>query len=69
MASRSPYVVDITIGHIYKFDTPQEAEQLSELASDDFYVQKQKEDIQELASMFKDCLQFYKKYNHYPSSE
>ncbi len=36
--------------------TPQEAEQLSELASDDLYVQKQKEDIQELASMFKDLL-------------
>ena len=36
--------------------TPQEAEQLSELASDDMYVQKQKEDIQELASMFKDLL-------------
>lgn len=37
--------------------TPQEAEQLSELASDDVYVQKQKEDIQELASMFKDLMQ------------
>ena len=36
--------------------TPQEAEQLSELASDDDYVQKQKEDIQELASMFKDLM-------------
>lgn len=36
--------------------TPQEAAQLSELASDDLYVQKQKEDIQELASMFKDLL-------------
>lgn len=36
--------------------TPQEAEQLSELASDDVYVQKQKEDIQELANMFKDLL-------------
>ena len=36
--------------------TPQEAEQLSELASDDLYVQKQKEDIQELASMFKDLM-------------
>lgn len=36
--------------------TPQEAEQLSELASDDVYVQKQKEDIQELASMFKDLM-------------
>lgn len=37
--------------------TPQEAEQLSELASDDVYVQTQKEDIQELASMFKDLLE------------
>lgn len=36
--------------------TPQEAEQLSELASDDFYVKKQKEDIQELASIYKDLL-------------
>lgn len=36
--------------------TPQEAEQLSELASDDLYVQKQKEDIQELASMFKNLM-------------
>jgi putative sterol carrier protein/NAD(P)H-dependent FMN reductase len=36
--------------------TPQEAEQLSELASDDIYVQKQKEDIQELSSMFKDLM-------------
>ena len=36
--------------------TPQEAEQLSELASNDLYVQKQKEDIQELASMFKDLM-------------
>ncbi|MCD8037564.1 MAG: SCP2 sterol-binding domain-containing protein [Lachnospiraceae bacterium] len=36
--------------------TPQEAEQLSELASDDLYVQKQKEDVQELASMYKDWL-------------
>lgn len=37
--------------------TPQEAEQLSELASDDVYVQTQKEDIQELASMFKDLME------------
>lgn len=36
--------------------TPQEAEQLSEYTSDDLYVQKQKEDIQELASMFKDLM-------------
>lgn len=33
--------------------TPQESEQLSQYASDEVYVQKQKEDIQELASMFK----------------
>ena len=37
--------------------TPQEAEQLSELASNDVYVQRQKEDIQELASMFKDLME------------
>ncbi len=36
--------------------TPQETEQLSKYASDDTYVQKQKEDIQELASLFKDML-------------
>ena len=35
---------------------PQEAEQLSQYASDDRYVQRQKEDIQELASLFKDML-------------
>lgn len=33
--------------------TPQESEQLSQYASDEVYVQKQKEDIQELASYFK----------------
>lgn len=36
--------------------TPQESEQLSLYASDDQYVQRQKEDIQELTSMFKDML-------------
>jgi hypothetical protein len=36
--------------------TPQESEQLSEYVSDDTYVKKQKEDIEELASMFKDLL-------------
>ncbi|MBD5555529.1 MAG: SCP2 sterol-binding domain-containing protein [Roseburia sp.] len=36
--------------------TPQESEQLSKYVSDDTYVKKQKEDIQELASMFKDML-------------
>ncbi|NLG03860.1 MAG: SCP2 sterol-binding domain-containing protein [Clostridia bacterium] len=37
--------------------TPQETEQLSKYASDDTYVQKQKQDIQELASLFKDMLE------------
>lgn len=36
--------------------TPQETEQLSQYASDDAYVQKQKEDITELASMFRDMM-------------
>ncbi|MCM1155639.1 MAG: SCP2 sterol-binding domain-containing protein [Roseburia sp.] len=33
--------------------TPQESEQLSQYASDDSYVQRQKEDIQELTSLFR----------------
>ncbi len=36
--------------------TPQESEQLSRYVADDSYVKKQKEDIKELASMFKDML-------------
>lgn len=36
--------------------SPQESEQLSEYVSDDTYVKKQKEDIEELASMFKDMM-------------
>ena len=36
--------------------TPQESEQLSKYVSDDSYVKQQKEDIQELASMFKDMM-------------
>ncbi len=36
--------------------TPQESEQLSKYVSDDMYVKKQKEDIEELATMFKDML-------------
>ncbi len=36
--------------------TPQESTQLSRYASDDSYVQRQKEDIQELTSMFKDLM-------------
>lgn len=36
--------------------TPQETEQLSQYVSDDSYVQRQKQDIQELTSLFKDML-------------
>lgn len=36
--------------------TPQESEQLSQFVSDDIYVQRQKEDIQELASLFRDMM-------------
>ena len=36
--------------------TPQETEQLSQYVSDDSYVQRQKQDIQELASLFRDML-------------
>lgn len=36
--------------------TPQESEQLSQYASDDSYVQRQKTDIQELTSLFKDMM-------------
>lgn len=36
--------------------TPQEGEQLSKYVSDDIYVQKQKEDIEELATYFKGIL-------------
>lgn len=37
--------------------TPQESEQLSQYAANDEYVQKQKEDIQELTSYFKDMIE------------
>ena len=36
--------------------TPQETEQLSKYASDEQYVQQQKEDIEELTMMFKELL-------------
>lgn len=36
--------------------TPQESEQLSKYASDDSYVRRQKEDIQELTSLFRDMM-------------
>lgn len=37
--------------------TPQESEQLSKYASDDIYVKKQKEDIEELAGFYKNMLE------------
>jgi len=36
--------------------TPQETEQLSQYVSDDSYVQRQKQDIQELTTLFRDML-------------
>lgn len=36
--------------------TPQESEQLSSYASDDSFIKKQKEDVEELAAMFKSML-------------
>lgn len=57
--------------------TPQESEQLSQYAADDSYVQRQKEDIQELASMFRgmmnqnaSCAKDYKEQfeNHFNPS-
>ena len=36
--------------------TPQETEQLSQYVADDSYVQRQKQDIQELTSLFKDMM-------------
>lgn len=37
--------------------TPQESEQLSRYAADDIYVKKQKEDIEELAGLYKNILE------------
>ena len=37
--------------------TPQESEQLSKYASDDTYIKKQKEDIEELSSMFRNLME------------
>ena len=37
--------------------TPQESEELSKFVSDDTYVKQQKEDIEELAAMFKEMLE------------
>ena len=37
--------------------TPQETEQLSQYVSDDSYVQRQKEDLQELSSLFRDMME------------
>ena len=46
-----------SVSRTQKLDlTPQESEQLSQYASNDEYVKKQKRDVEELASMFKDLL-------------
>lgn len=37
--------------------TPQESEQLSQYAADDSYVKRQKQDIQELTSLFRDLME------------
>lgn len=44
------------VGDVINF-TPQESEQLSKYAADEKYVKKQKEDIEELAGMFKTMLE------------
>lgn len=44
--------------------TPQESEQLSQYASDDSYVQRQKADIQELTSLFRDMMGNSEKENN-----
>lgn len=53
----SAHIVNQTMlkGHSMEL-TPQESEQLSIYVSDDTYVKKQKEDIQELAQLFKGML-------------
>ncbi len=52
-ASNQAVITKVSIGKSMDL-TPQESEQLSEYASDDKYVRKQKEDLQELASIFRD---------------
>lgn len=46
--------------------TPQESEQLSKYASDDIYVKKQKEDIEELAGLYKNILENKKSEGNVP---
>ena len=46
--------------------TPQESEQLSRYAADDIYVKKQKEDIEELAGLYKNILENKKAENKQP---
>lgn len=46
--------------------TPQESEQLSRYAADDIYVKKQKEDIEELAGLYKNILENKKTENGNP---
>lgn len=57
MSSNSNQAVKQTILRTPQLElTPQESEQLSKYVSDDTYVKKQKEDIEELATMFKGML-------------
>ena len=53
----SNYLVKENLLRTHTIDlTPQESEQLSMYVSDDAYVKKQKEDIEELSQMFKEML-------------
>jgi putative sterol carrier protein len=59
----SNQAVKKTVSRTQNIDlTPQESERLSQYAADDTYVQQQKEDIQELANMFRGMM------SHEPSS-
>lgn len=57
MLPSSNRAVTENLSHTKTIDlTPQESERLSRFVSDDSYVQKQKEDIEELSAMFKQML-------------
>ena len=59
----SNQAVKQTVSRTQNIDlTPQESERLSQYAADDTYVQQQKEDIQELANMFRGMM------SHEPTS-
>ena len=53
----SSQAVSRTVGKLQTLElTPQESEQLSKYVSDDTYVKKQKEDIEELSQIFKEMM-------------